>query len=280
MHAPADALVDLEKELARQTLISERWRCTILAGVLALILGVMVVYSVALSQTPGALPGMGGVMIVVAIGALLEWIARGFISHLLARGRTRHAAVPYVSCVIEMALPTCAILILARAYTPHAAMSSAAPYGYFLYLILAALRLEYRSCLFAGAVAALAYGALTVIYWPQLEPTWVGSPSLLRLNFLLRITMLFLGGLAAAFVSMRMKTVLIETVRQMQERAHIVDLFGQHVSPAVVNQLLTQPVGETSEQREVCLLVLDIRNFTAFSEARGADEVVAYLNTL
>ncbi len=280
MHAPANALVDLEKELARQTLISERWRCTILAGVLALILGVMIVYWVALSQTPGALPGMGGVMIVVAFGALFELGTRQLLTWLLKNNRTRPAAAPYISSFIEMALPTCAIVILARADTPHAAMSSAAPYGYFLYLILAALRLEWRPCLFAGAVAALGYGALTLLYWPQLEPMWVGSLSLLRLNFLLRITLLFLGGLAAAFVSMRMKTTLLETFRQMQERAHIVDLFGQHVSPAVVNQLLNQPLGETSEQREVCILVLDIRNFTTFSEARAADEVVTYLNTL
>jgi adenylate cyclase len=280
VHASADTLVDLENELGRQTLISERWRCSILAGVLGLILGVMIVYWVALSQTPGALPGMGGVMLVVAFAAVFELATRQLLTRFLKDNRLRPAVAPYVSSFIEMALPTSAILILARADTPHAAMSSAAPYGYFLYLILAALRLEYRPCLFAGAVAALAYAALTLVYWPQLEPMWVGSLSLLRLNFLLRITLLFLGGLAAAFVSMRMKTTLLETVRQMQERAHIVDLFGQHVSPAVVNQLLSQPLGETSEQREVCILVLDIRNFTTFSEARSADEVVIYLNTL
>ena len=58
------------------------------------------------------------------------------------------------------------------------------------------------------------------------------------------------------------------------------NLFGQHVSPAVVNQLLAQPKEPASELRQVCVLVLDIRNFTTFSEGRVADEVVAYLNTL
>ncbi len=280
VYVPAHALADLEKELAHQTLISERWRCTVLAGVLAVLLGVILVYWVALSQMPGELPGMGGVMIVVGFGAAFEWGTRQFITRLLKHGRPRPAMAPYIGSFIEMALPTCAILIIARADTPHGAMNSAAPYGYFLYIILSALRLEYRPCLFAGTVAALSYGTMALIYWPQLESVWAGSISLLRLNLLLRVILLFLGGLAAAFVSMRMKTTLLETVRQTQERARIVDLFGQHVSPAVVNQLLTQPLGETSEQRDVCILVLDIRNFTAFSEARGAGEVVAYLNTL
>jgi adenylate cyclase len=57
-------------------------------------------------------------------------------------------------------------------------------------------------------------------------------------------------------------------------------LFGQHVSPAVVNQLLTQPTGITSELRPVCILVLDIRNFTTFAETASPDAVVGYLNYL
>lgn len=280
MHEPVSSLVDYEKELARQTLISERWRCTILAGVLVVLLGVMAIYWVAMSPTPEALPGLPGVMAVVAVGACFEWAARMFLGRLLAEGRSRPPIAPYVSAILEMALPTCAILILAETADPHGAINSAAPYGYYLYLILAALRLEWRPCLFAGAVAATFYGALVVYFWPNLEPVWTGSIPLLRLNLLLRVIMLFLGGLAAAFVSLRMKTTLLDTVRQAQERARIVDLFGQHVSPVVVNQLLTQPLGETSEQREVCILVLDIRNFTTFSESRSPDEVVAYLNTL
>jgi adenylate cyclase len=280
VHAPAAELVDVETELARRTLISERWCCGILAGALGLLLGVMVVYWLALAGTPGALPGMGGVMIVVAFAALFEFGTSQLLTRLLRTGRTRPSFAPYVSTFIEMALPTCAMIIIARADTPHTAINSAAPGGYFLYIILSALRLEYRPCVFAGTLAALAYGALMLAWWPQLEAAWTGSISLLRLTFLLRVILLFLGGLAAAFVSTRIKTTLLETVRETQERARIVELFGQHVSPAVVNQLLTQPLGETSEQREVCILVLDIRNFTTFSYNRAPDEVVAYLNML
>ena len=57
-------------------------------------------------------------------------------------------------------------------------------------------------------------------------------------------------------------------------------MFGQHVSPAVVNQLLTQPTGFQSELRDVCILVLDIRGFTAFAETASPDAIVNYLNRL
>ena len=66
----------------------------------------------------------------------------------------------------------------------------------------------------------------------------------------------------------------------MQERERVVALFGQHVSPIVANQLLRHATDEHSELRNVCVMVLDIRNFTAFSETRAPDEVVRYLNTL
>jgi adenylate cyclase len=47
-----------------------------------------------------------------------------------------------------------------------------------------------------------------------------------------------------------------------------------------VNRLLTQSHGEASELRNVCVLVLDIRNFTGFAEKRSPAEVVSLLNTL
>ena len=130
MHAPAHNLAEFEKELARQTLISERSRCSLLAGALGLLLGVMIIYSVALAGTPGALPGITGVTIVVAFAALFEFGTSLRLTHLLRTGRTRPPFAPYRSTFIETALPTCAMLIVAHTDTPHSAINSAAPYGY------------------------------------------------------------------------------------------------------------------------------------------------------
>jgi adenylate cyclase len=69
-------------------------------------------------------------------------------------------------------------------------------------------------------------------------------------------------------------------MRAAEERRQIVQMFGQHVSPAVVDQLLANPADQHSQLREVCILVLDIRNFTGFSEAAAPDDTVALLNRL
>jgi adenylate cyclase len=113
-----------------------------------------------------------------------------------------------------------------------------------------------------------------------LAQQWVGSVAIERLTFVMRGVLLFGGGLAAAFVSQRIRTTVVETFGEVQERERVVALFGQHVSPVVVDQLLYQSAGERSELRTVCVMVLDIRDFTGFSETRAPDEVVRHLNTL
>src|SRR5260370_16268164 len=54
--------------------------------------------------------------------------------------------------------------------------------------------------------------------------------------------------------------------------------FGQHVSPAVVDRLLASPADFTGETRKVCVMFLDIRNFTANARSKRPEQVVEFLN--
>ncbi|HWW77008.1 MAG TPA: adenylate/guanylate cyclase domain-containing protein, partial [Pyrinomonadaceae bacterium] len=67
---------------------------------------------------------------------------------------------------------------------------------------------------------------------------------------------------------------------QAEERERVVSTFGQHVSPEVVEKLLEKRTGPGGEKRNVCVMFLDIRNFTGFAEARSPEEVVEYLESL
>jgi adenylate cyclase len=66
----------------------------------------------------------------------------------------------------------------------------------------------------------------------------------------------------------------------VEEQNRIVGMFGQHVSPSVVERLLSQDVELGGEVRHVCVMFLDIEGFTTFSESRKPEEVVVYLNSL
>lgn len=66
----------------------------------------------------------------------------------------------------------------------------------------------------------------------------------------------------------------------LSDRDRAIAMFGQHVSPKVAERLLREQDGGASELRHVCVLFLDIRDFTRFSESRSPSEVVMFLNTL
>ncbi len=53
-------------------------------------------------------------------------------------------------------------------------------------------------------------------------------------------------------------------------------MFGRYVSPDVVDRLFEQK--NENLFKHVCVMFLDIRNFTRFSEKRSPGEVIDYLN--
>jgi len=87
-------------------------------------------------------------------------------------------------------------------------------------------------------------------------------------------------GVITGLVALQIKKRLLDSFRIAEERNNVVNTFGQHVSPVVVDKLLEQRKGLRSEKKDVCVMFLDIRNFTTFAEKRNPEEVVAYLESL
>jgi class 3 adenylate cyclase len=73
---------------------------------------------------------------------------------------------------------------------------------------------------------------------------------------------------------------VVENARLYEERAEILRVFGQHTAPEVVEALLQTGPALHSQRQRVCVMFLDIRGFTAFSEQRAPETVVDYLNTV
>ena len=56
------------------------------------------------------------------------------------------------------------------------------------------------------------------------------------------------------------------------------NLFGQHVSPQVVERLLAEGTSTASDTRHVAVMFVDFRNFTAAARSRSPQEVVDRLD--
>jgi adenylate cyclase len=73
---------------------------------------------------------------------------------------------------------------------------------------------------------------------------------------------------------------MVRALQTVEERNAVVRLFGQHVSPAVLDALLHHPAETQPTRKDVCVMFVDIRGYTQFAEKRPPEAIVAYLNTL
>jgi adenylate cyclase len=268
-----------EAELGRQILVSERERASLQAVIGIGLLPIVGVVNAVYIFTASPLPAIKAALLMVVTIIIYELAVRQLFDRSLRQDRRLPPAIRYVNVAIETSFPT--VLLAWFAYTMPAdiALSSAAVLSYFFFIILSALSLNFRLSVFAGVVAAAGYLTLVLIFHEQL-PLGPGQPPERKIGYIMRPIFLLVGGVIAGLVAGRIRSGILRSLHAAEERRRIVQMFGQHVSPAVVNQLLTQPTGFQSELRDVCILVLDIRGFTAFAETASPDAIVNYLNRL
>ena len=275
--APASDV--FEAELGRQILASERERAGLQALIGVALLGIVGVINVIQIATAKPVPAFTAALLMVAIVIVYELAMRRLFDRYLRDDRKLPPVIRYLHVVIETSFPTILLAAFGHVMRPTVALTSAAVLTYFFFIILSALSLDFRLSVFSGVIAAAGYATLVVIFREQL-PFGPGQPPEVRIGYVMRPVFLLVGGVIAGLVAARIRSGILRSLHAAEERRRIVEMFGQHVSPAVVNQLLAQPSGIQSELRDVCILVLDIRDFTAFAETERPDAIVNYLNRL
>jgi adenylate cyclase len=268
-----------EAELGRQILVSERERASLQALIgVALLLIVGVVDAIYIA-TANPLPAFTAALFMVMTLIVYEWAMRQLFNRYLRQDRQLPPVIRYLNVAIETSFPTILLAAFGQVMRADLALTSAAVLTYFFFIILSALSLDFRLSVFAGIVAAAGYVTLVLIFREQL-PFGPGKPPESKVGYIMRPVFLLVGGVIAGLVAARIRSGILRSLHAAEERRRIVQMFGQHVSPAVVNQLLAQPTGIQSELRDVCVLVLDIRDFTSFAETAAPDAIVNYLNRL
>jgi adenylate cyclase len=275
-----------ENELGLEILKSDKLRVTILICAFAAVLPVTLALAVFVYEDfQRIFHGNFKSFLVVLLTTMaiclaflsLEWVA---LDHRIRQRRRGHSCLPYISAVVETSLPVAGLLITAKYVGPVYALLTPAPFVYPLLIVLSTLRLNFRLSLFTGAIAALEYLALSLIFiryseMPMAEPLVSSAPPHIVKSFLL-----LLMGIAAGAVTVQIKKRILSSFETVEERNRISRTFGEYVSPIVMNKLLTLKPDLRSEKREVCVMFLDIRDFTSFAENRTPEEVVNYLESL
>ena len=72
----------------------------------------------------------------------------------------------------------------------------------------------------------------------------------------------------------------VRAARAHAERDRVLNMFGRHTSPSIVQELLRHEAEPPTRRAHACVLFLDVRGFTTFAETAEPEEVVDYLNGL
>ena len=128
---------------------------------------------------------------------------------------------------------------------PAQALGFAAPLAYFIFIILSTLRLDFWLSSFTGLVAAAELLAMAMFYHPA---QFAAEPAPDFGYHLVRSVIILICGILAGAVGMQLRRQFEASIAAATARDRVTNLFGQHVSPQVVERLLA--VGHRRHQRD------------------------------
>lgn len=274
-----------QDSLTTEILRSERLRVTILAGLFAF---AGCVYTF-IAFVPGLLAPefrlrfqaqWPWVVSLYGAVAAYEWALRGGIGWLIEHRRNPNTALRFLNAFFETSIPTVLLFMAVSLMSPRDALGSPAFLLYFFFILLSILRLDVRLCLFTGLIAAVEHFIFAYVVIGTMEPEAQASFWRTPAFNITRSLILFVAGLVAGLLAKQIKRQVELSLRTAQEHDRAVRIFGQYVSPQIAEKLLHQPVELGGELRNVCVMFLDIRNFSGYAAGERPEAVMSYLNTL
>jgi len=196
-------------------------------------------------------------------------------------------ALRYLNAFVETSVPSILIILVSREIDSLYVLQSPLGLLYAVFIVLSTLRLDFRLCAFTGLVAAAEYVALSFAYIGVGSGLLGGAARAAASTpfeappfYVAKAAILLLAGLAAGFVADQLKRRVSNVFRAREERQRIVSTFGQQVSPAIVEALLGAGTEIVSKRTFVCVMFMDIRNFTPLVEKKPPEEIVAFQNVV
>jgi adenylate cyclase len=176
----------------------------------------------------------------------------------------------YLGALIETSMPTAALALHIDAMGSVQALGFVVPLAYFIFIILSTLRLDFWLSTFTGFVAASELLGMAMLYHPDPPPDLFYNAA--------RSMIILICGMLAGAVGMQLRRQFEASIKAATARDRITNLFGQHVSPQVVERLMLEGKGAESDIRRVAVMFVDFRSFTAGARERSPQEVVDRLD--
>ncbi|AWN75185.1 adenylate/guanylate cyclase domain-containing protein [Legionella anisa] len=267
--------------LEEEILKTEKLRTTILSIVFALLSLMWIIFIIYAPEIFFRIGNISALLLpaYLASATLYFLLMRVIISQYIAHKKNIPTYLRYLNAFLEINIPTFGIIIATNFQTPVYVLLMPPVLLYFIFIILSSLTLNEWICRFSGLVAAIEYWGLSYYILNYTNITSIDYYLVAWFAFAARGMILLIAGIITGFVTSQIKKQLFAAFDAQKERDRIEGIFGRHVSPEVVSKLLSKDA-HASEYLPVCIMFLDIRNFSYFTEQNEPSVVVDYLNNL
>ncbi len=269
--------VEFERELTREVLRTEllRVRTLIITGcVMILFLSATYLIDPALvNRVWRGTEGLVREYTLLAGFILFEVWVHSQIRRNLKLDRDLPVIRRYIGALIETSLPTIILILQIRSMGASQALGFVLPMVYFIFVILSTLRLDFWLSTFTGFVAAAELLAVALYYNSASD---AGEP--LIYFHAVRSTIILICGALAGTVGAQLRRQFAASIAAATARDRVTNLFGQHVSPQVVERLMAEGTSTAGDLRRVAVMFVDFRGFTAGAQSRMPQEVVDRLD--
>ena len=171
----------------------------------------------------------------------------------------------YLGALIETSMPTVALALHIDSMGPVEALGFVVPLTYFIFIILSTLRLDFWLSTFTGFVAAVELFGMAMFY----HRAGSADPAPDLYYHAVRSVVVLICGMLAGAVGVQLRRQFEASILAATARDRITNLFGQHVSPQVVERLMAAGAATESEIRRVAVMFVDFRSFTAGASTRS-----------
>jgi adenylate cyclase len=275
---PAAMSADFEHALTREVLRTELVRVKALIATTSLL--VVILWTVYILEPEAVNHIWRGRMRPAYLYAIMVpfILFELWVHAAVSRQLKLHRDVPvlrrYFSALVETTMPTAALAVHIENMGPVQALGFVVPLAYFIFIILSTLRLDFWLSTFTGFVAAAELFAMAMFYHPAIDT----DPAPDIWYHAARSLIILICGILAGAVGVQLRRQFAASIQAATARDRVTDLFGQHVSPQVVERLLVEGASTASDIRRVAVMFADFRSFTAGARSHSPQEVVDRLD--
>ncbi|KHE94026.1 MAG: adenylate/guanylate cyclase domain-containing protein [Candidatus Scalindua rubra] len=144
----------------------------------------------------------------------------------------------------------------------------------FLLNALSGLRFDFKISLYCAIVSIL------VVFGLGFYDIYSGYLIIIGgvMHTLFKASLVGGTALVSGYIGHRSKELVIQAIKEQEEKKFIKSIFGRYATGEVVEDVLRRDLKLGGEEREVTILFSDIRNFTGIAERLHPNEVVNLLN--